>query len=78
MRAMIQESPKQKLYTEQEAAEQLGISASRLNELLDRHIFNDGTPRPKRLTFTNSELVLLGFWNRLHPNPKVLRMPRRN
>jgi hypothetical protein len=66
------------LYSEQEVADLLGISIEHLHELLDNNVFNDGTPRPPQLTFTNSELILLGFWQRGEPNPKVLRMPRRN
>jgi hypothetical protein len=66
------------VYSEQEIADRLGISVSRLHDLLDRHIFNNGTTRPGGLTFTHSELVLLEFWLRGEPNPKVLRMPRRN
>ena len=65
-------------YTEEEVAELLGISVSRLHGLLDRHIFNDGTPRPPDLTFTNSDVILLGFWRRSEPNPKVVYMPRRS
>jgi prophage maintenance system killer protein len=65
------------MYSEQEAADLLEISLFRLYNLLDEHVFNDGTARPADLTFTSSELVLLGFWHRLEPNPKVLRMPRR-
>lgn len=65
------------LYTEQEIANLLGISIEHLHELLDEHIFNDGTSRPAELTFTNSELILLGFWHKEEPNPKVLRMPKR-
>lgn len=70
--------PIDQLYTEEEIAGLLGISIERLHELLDHHIFNDGTMRPPDLTFSNSELVLLAFWERSEPNPKVLRMPRRN
>lgn len=66
------------LYTEQEVADFLGISMEQLHKLLDDNIFNDGTPRPPALTFTNSELVLLGFWQKGEPNPKVLRMPNRS
>lgn len=65
-------------YSEAEAAEALGISVPRLYTLLDEHIFNDGTPRPEQLTFTSSELLLLGFWDRSTPNPKVVRMPKRS
>ncbi len=69
--------PVDQFYSENEVAETLGISVSRLYELLDQHIFNDGSQRPAELTFSNSDLVLLGFWERSEPNPKVLRMPRR-
>ena len=65
------------LYSEQEVAGRLGISVSRLYDLLDRHIFNDGTARPEALTFTHAELVLLEFWLNCEPNPKLLRMPHR-
>jgi hypothetical protein len=65
-------------YTELEAAEALGISLTRLYLLLDENVFNDGTPRPEKLTFRPSDLVLLGFWHRTSPNPKVVRMPHRS
>jgi len=65
------------LYTEQEAAAALEISLSRLHALLDANIFNEGTPRPASLTFRQADLVVLGFWNRSTPNPKIVRMPRR-
>ncbi len=65
------------LYSEEQAAGFLGISVDHLYELLDEHIFNDGIPRPEGLTFTTQELLLLAFWQRSEPNPKVLRMPRR-
>jgi hypothetical protein len=65
------------LYSEQDAADALGISLVRLHELLDQHIFNDGKPRPAGLNFTNAELLLLSYWQRTELNTKVLRMPRR-
>lgn len=65
-------------YSEQEIAGLLGISVSRLYGILDQHIFNDGTRRPEGLTFTHSEMVLLEFWLRSDPMPKVVRMPRRD
>jgi len=71
-------NPKRELYTEEEVTALLGISRERLYQLLDRHFFNDGSGRPKELTFTNSELVLLDFWRDSEPNPKILRMPRRH
>ncbi len=68
----------QEFYTETEAAEVLGISVTRLRYLLDEHVFNDGIPRPDEITITYSDLLLLGFWQRSTPNPKVVRMPKRN
>ena len=65
------------LYTEEEAAAALEIPLARLHALLDANIFNEGTPRPANLTFRQADLVVLGFWNRSTPNPKVVRMPRR-
>jgi len=64
-------------HSEEEVAGMLDISISRLHDLLDRNIFNDGTPRPPHLTFTDSDVLLLGFWRLTEPHPKVLRMPRR-
>jgi hypothetical protein len=65
------------LYTEQEAADLLGITLGRLHKLVDEHFFDDGSERPAELTFTNSELVLLDFWRHSESNPKVIRMPWR-
>jgi hypothetical protein len=62
-------------YTEAEAAQALGISIARLYQLLDEHLFNDGTQRPEGVTFRPSDLVLLGFWHKSTPNPKIVRMP---
>ncbi len=64
-------------YTEVEAAEALNMSVTRLFMLLDEYVFNDGSARPEQLKFRNSDLVLLKFWDRSTPNPKVVRMPRR-
>jgi hypothetical protein len=75
---LMQNMRSYEMYTEQDAADALGISLSRLHELLDQHIFNDGAPRPAGLTFTTSELLLLSYWQRTELNSKVLRMPRRN
>ncbi len=69
--------PLEELYSETEAAEALNISLTRLRMLLDEHVFNDGSSRPEELKFRNSDLVLLKFWDRSTPNPKVLRMPNR-
>jgi hypothetical protein len=70
--------PAKEFYTEAEAAESIGVSIPRLYILLDEHIFNDGTVRPRDLTFTASDVTLLSFWHRSTPNPKVVRMPRRD
>lgn len=71
-------TPVKEFYTEAEAAEAIGVSVPRLHILLDEHIFNDGTERPGQLTFTPSDITLLSFWHRSTPNPKVVRMPRRD
>jgi hypothetical protein len=64
-------------YTESEAAGYLNISILALHSLLDEYIFNDGNPRPQDLSFSEADLVLLGFWNNGQENPKVIRMPLR-
>jgi hypothetical protein len=75
--SMFNTSEAIEMYTEQEVASLLEISIPRLYELLDKHIFNDGSRRPANLTFTNAELVLLGFWQRSQPKGKLVRMPKR-
>ena len=69
--------PEKEFYTEVEAAASLGISLQRLHELLDAHIFNDGSARPTGLTFRASDLVLLKFWDRGPDDRKIIRMPIR-
>ncbi len=71
------DKPFKQFYTEAEAALILGISLARLHALLDEHIFNDGSERPDDLQLRASDLVLLRFWHRGTPNPKVIRMPKR-
>jgi hypothetical protein len=70
--------PAKQFYSEAEAAQALGISLARLHLILDQNVFNDGTARPQAVTFQSSDLVLLGFWNRCTPNPKIVRMPKRD
>lgn len=70
--------PQRDYYSESEAAGYLRISVAHLHSLLDEYIFNDGSPRPQNLTFVESDLILLGFWNKTKENPKVIRMPRRS
>jgi len=74
---MTTSKQQKQFYTEPEAAKALGISILRLHRILDEHVFNDGTGRPAEVTFEASDLLLLGFWSRTMPNPKVVRMPRR-
>lgn len=64
-------------YTEEEAADALGISMPRLRLLLDEHLFNDGSQRPPTVTFRSTDLVILSFWHKSTPNPKIVRMPNR-
>jgi len=71
------DKPLKQFYSEQEAAELLGISVIRLHMLLDEHVFNDGGDRPSHIRLQPADIVLLGFWDRSTPNSKVVRMPRR-
>lgn len=71
------DKPFKQFYTEAEAALLLNISVHRLRFLLDEHVFNDGSYRPDDLVLQASDLVLLRFWHRGTPNPKVIRMPQR-
>jgi hypothetical protein len=50
------------IYTETDAAAALGISIARLHQLLDRHVFNQGSARPEGIEFTGSDLLLLSCW----------------
>jgi hypothetical protein len=61
-------------FTEVEAAAELNISIERLHGLLDRKIFNDGSPRPEALTFQSTDLILLRFWLE-QDQPKLIQMP---
>lgn len=70
--------PAKEFYTESEAAGYLNISLVELHALLDEYIFNDGQPRPAGLSFSDADLVLLGFWSTSKEGPKVIRMPRRD
>jgi hypothetical protein len=68
--------PDKEFYTEQEAAEALGISLQRLHSLLDQKVFHDGLQRPVQLNFMQTDLVLLSIWHREEP-ANLVRMPRR-
>lgn len=66
-------------FTEQEAAESLGIGMAELHRLLDEYIFNNGTPRPTGLLFTQSDLLLLSYWRGERNNGEnLIRMPLRH
>ena len=64
------------VYNETEAAAELKISIERLHSLLDRKVFNAGSPRPGSLSFQPSDLLLLRFWLEQDP-PRVIQMPGR-
>ena len=51
------------LYNEAEAAAALGVSISRLHELLDQYIFTNGSQRPQAIQFTSGDLLLLSYWS---------------
>ncbi len=59
---MLSPKPSNRLYTEQEAADLLGVSMYQLRNVLDRHIFNDVYPRPDRVQFLYSDILLLDYW----------------
>ncbi len=69
-----------RLYDEKEAAAALGITVSRLHEILDQHIFTEGNKRPQGLRFTSSDLLLLGYWSNAEHTAMhdVITMPKRN
>lgn len=69
------------LYSEAEAAEVLGITLSRLHELLDQYIFTNGNQRPDAIQFTSSDLLLLKYWSndaKRTVTHEVITMPKRN
>ena len=70
-------SQAKEFYSEQEAAQWLGISLARLHLLLDEYVFNDGLPRPENIELTASDVLLLEFWNKVLPTQKVVAMPKR-
>lgn len=69
------------LYNETEAAAALGISVTRLHQLLDEHIFTQNSPRPGSIQFTSSDLLLLSYWaqdSQRSLTHEVITMPKRN
>lgn len=70
--------PSNEFYNELEAASYLNISIFELHALLDQYIFTNGHTRPADLSFSDADLVLLGFWSNRKEGTKVIRMPRRD
>ena len=66
-------------FSETEAAQYLGITISRLHQLLDQHVFTGDCRRPECIEFTSSDLLLLRYWNTQEPPPRsgVIEMPKR-
>ena len=63
------------LYNEAQAAAALGITVGRLHQLLDKHIFPEGS-RPANIEFTASDLILLRYWcGNDHTPAPVITMP---
>jgi hypothetical protein len=50
------------LFSETEAAAALGVTVTRLHQVLDEHIFTNGIARPHEIQFTSEDLLLLGYW----------------
>lgn len=78
--AKVKRSTKE-LYSEAEAAAALGISITRLHELLDQYIFTNGNSRPAAIQFTASDLLLLSYWskdNKRMVTHEVITMPKRD
>jgi hypothetical protein len=73
--------PSNRLYSEQEAADLLGVSLFQLRNVLDRHVFNDIYPRPERVQLLYSDVLLLEYWidqNKATAGPaNVLAMQKR-
>ena len=69
------------LYSEAEAAAALGITITRLHELLDQYIFTNGNSRPAAIQFAASDLLLLNYWSHDSKRPvsaEVITMPKRS
>ncbi len=69
------------IYSESEAAAALGITVTRLHQLLDQYIFTNGASRPAAIQFTSSDLLLLNYWSNDGKRPvthEVITMPKRS
>ncbi len=54
--------PVKQVYSEQEAANSLGISVNTLHSILDEHVFNDGVPRPATMELMLADVLLVAYW----------------
>jgi len=68
--------PEKMDFTEEEVAQQLGISVERLHALLDLNVFNDGSEKPEKINFRPQDLVMIGIWHKVTPE-NLLAMRRR-
>jgi hypothetical protein len=68
--------PEKMDFTEEEAAQHLGISLERLHSLLDLNAFNDGSEKPEKITFRPQDLVMISMWHKTTPE-NVVSMRRR-
>ncbi len=69
--------PVKQVYSEQEAANALGISLVTLRSVLDKHVFNDGVPRPERMELMLADVLLVAYWLEGFAEQKVVEMARR-
>ena len=68
--------PEKMDFTEEEVAQQLGISLERLHALLDLNVFNDGSQKPEKISFRPQDLVMISMWHKTTPE-NLLSMRRR-
>jgi hypothetical protein len=54
--------PVKQFYSESDAASSLGISLNTLHSILDKHVFNDGVPRPMAMELALSDVLLVAYW----------------
>ncbi len=69
--------PVKQVYSEQEAANSLGISVNALNMILDKHVFNDGGPRPASMELMLADVLLVAYWLGEEVGPKVVSIAKR-
>ena len=70
--------PVKQVYSEQDAANSLGISINMLYAILDKHVFNDGVPRPVTMELTLADVLLVAYWMEVEQiDLKVVSIGRR-